>query len=52
MSWTYNQEDVQQMAPPHSFIFAEDFKSPVDLVKYINYLNKNETAYLGKLVIK
>ena len=37
-----------QMAPPHSFIFAEDFKTPDDLVKYIKYLNKNDTAYLGK----
>ena len=47
-----NKENVEQMAPPHSFIFAEDFKNPADLVKYINYLNKNDTAYLGKLFNK
>ena len=34
------------MAPPNSFIHAEDFKSPEELVKYLDYLDGNDTAYL------
>ena len=34
------------MAPEHSFIHAEDFASPADLVEYLDYLDNNDTAYL------
>mmetsp|Transcript_14662 Transcript_14662/g.20431 ORF Transcript_14662/g.20431 Transcript_14662/m.20431 type:complete len:550 (-) Transcript_14662:27-1676(-) len=29
----------------HSVVFADDFKSPEELAKYILYLDKNDTAY-------
>ena len=38
------KSDYEAIAPPHSFIFAEDF-SPRTLVEYLNYLDKNESAY-------
>lgn len=38
--------DVIDVAPPHSYIHAEDFESPGELVDYLNYLNFNDTAYL------
>ena len=34
------------MAPKHSFIHAEDFATPSDLVEYLDYLDNNDTAYL------
>ena len=34
------------MAPPNSFIHVEDFGSPAELVNYLEYLNRNDTAYL------
>ncbi|XP_039261648.2 4-galactosyl-N-acetylglucosaminide 3-alpha-L-fucosyltransferase FUT6-like isoform X1 [Styela clava] len=40
-----HKEDIKSVAPPHSYIHAEDFKSPKDLVNYLNYLDKNDTAY-------
>ena len=39
------RKDYEAVAPPGSFIFAEDFKSPWELVAYLNYLDKNDTAY-------
>lgn len=39
-------EDVKAVAPPNSYIHVEDFKSPAELVKYMDYLDKNDTAYL------
>jgi len=33
------------MAPPNSFIHVEDFASPKDLVDYLEYLSRNDTAY-------
>ena len=38
------KSDYEAIAPPHSFTFAEDF-SPRTLVEYLNYLDKNESAY-------
>jgi len=35
----------EAVAPRNSFIHAEDFRSLSDLVKYLNYLDKNESAY-------
>ena len=37
-------EDVEKVAPPNSFIHAENFKSEKELVNYINYLDKNDTG--------
>ena len=34
------------MAPPNSYIYAEDFDSPKALVKYLEYLDRNDTAYM------
>lgn len=39
------REDYEAIAPPHSFIHVEDFKTTGDLVEYLNYLDRNETAY-------
>lgn len=38
--------DVKAMAPPNSYIHAEDFNSPAELAVYLDYLSKNDTAYL------
>ena len=52
--------DMKALAPPKSYIHVEDFTNPHgkgtsgktqddalrDLVKYLNYLNKNNTAYM------
>ena len=35
-----------EIAPENSFIHVEDFTSPNDLVDYLDYLDRNETAYL------
>jgi len=40
-----HKDDVQRMAPPNSFIHVEDFASPKDLVDYLEYLSRNDTAY-------
>lgn len=39
------KEDYDAVAPPHSYIFAEDFASNAQLVDYLKYLDKNDTAY-------
>jgi len=39
------KEDYVAVAPPHSFIHVEDFNTTKELVKYLNYLDKNQTAY-------
>ena len=39
-------KDVEAVAPPNSYIHAEDFNSPEELVGYIDYLDRNNTAYL------
>ena len=43
--WGPDKEDVLKVAPSKSFIHYSDFSSPTDLVKYLNYLSNNETAY-------
>ncbi|XP_078490023.1 4-galactosyl-N-acetylglucosaminide 3-alpha-L-fucosyltransferase 9-like [Ciona intestinalis] len=44
--WGPKKSDVEVIAPPHSFIHVEDFKSAADLANYISYLDKNNTAYM------
>jgi len=39
-------DDVREMAPVKSYIHVEDFKSPAELVQYLDYLDNNDTAYL------
>ena len=40
------QEQFNKVAPEKSFINAYKYESPEALGEYLNYLNKNETAYL------
>lgn len=44
--WGAKREDYEGMAPPGSFVYVEDYGSIPELVKYLNYLDKNDTAYL------
>ncbi|CAK8674775.1 unnamed protein product [Clavelina lepadiformis] len=39
------KSDYQKVIPTDSFIYAPDFKSPAELVKYLHYLDKNDSAY-------
>ena len=43
--WGPSKEDLVRLAPTNSFIHVEDFDSPSALAKYIDYLNRNDTAY-------
>uniref|UniRef100_H2ZQX0 Fucosyltransferase n=1 Tax=Ciona savignyi TaxID=51511 RepID=H2ZQX0_CIOSA len=43
--WGPKKSDVEQLAPPGSFIHADDFESPAKLAAYLLYLDKNDTAY-------
>lgn len=47
--WGATKQDYEAVAPPGSFIFAEDFPSMKDLTDYLNYLDGNDTAYLEYL---
>ena len=38
--------DYSKLAPPHSYINTNDFKSPKDLAEYIHHLNNNDSEYL------
>ncbi|KAK4475153.1 hypothetical protein MN116_002237 [Schistosoma mekongi] len=38
-------EEYERIAPPYSFIHVDQFKSPYELAQYLNYLDKNDTAY-------
>ncbi|KAJ8024470.1 Alpha-(1,3)-fucosyltransferase 4 [Holothuria leucospilota] len=39
------RESYERLAPPHSFIYADDFVSIQDLAQYIFKLHKNDTLY-------
>lgn len=39
------KSDYNAAAPPGSFIFLEDFNTLRDLVTYLQYLDRNDTAY-------
>ena len=39
------QQDYQDAAPPHSFIHVDDFRSPRELAKYLDYLDNNDEKY-------
>ena len=38
--------DVAAIAPPNSYIHAELFETPEELVGYVDFLDSNNTAYL------
>ncbi|KAL7642686.1 UNVERIFIED_CONTAM: hypothetical protein RMT77_007251 [Armadillidium vulgare] len=38
--------DYASIAPPHSYINVEDFKTPKELANHLIYLDKNDTAYM------
>jgi len=37
---------VEAVAPPNSYIHAEKFETPEELVGYLDYLDSNDTAYM------
>uniref|UniRef100_A0A5K3FZL1 Fucosyltransferase n=3 Tax=Mesocestoides corti TaxID=53468 RepID=A0A5K3FZL1_MESCO len=39
------KEDYDDALPPHSYINVDDFKSIRELVRYLLYLDRNDTAY-------
>lgn len=39
-------QNYEKLVPPGSFIHADQFKSIHDLKKYLEYLDRNDTAYL------
>lgn len=43
--WGPAKEDVEALLPEGSFILAENFKTVFDLVKYLNFLDKNPKKY-------
>ena len=43
--WGPTKEDILSVAPLDSFIFAEDYESPEQLVKYIKYLDEHDGEY-------
>jgi len=40
-----HRDDVSAVLPPKSYIHVEDFESAEELVHFLNYLDKNVTAY-------
>lgn len=38
-------EDYEEVAPPHSYIHVENFKSAKDLAEYMKMLDKNDELY-------
>ncbi|VDN33673.1 unnamed protein product [Gongylonema pulchrum] len=42
----FNRSIYDVSLPPGSFIAADDFESPRQLAKYLNYLERNNTVYL------
>ncbi|VDM00048.1 unnamed protein product [Schistocephalus solidus] len=39
------RESYCAIAPPNSFIHVDDFSSPAELAGYLNWLDRNDTAY-------
>ena len=39
------KSDYKAVLPSGSYIFVEDFKTSTELVNYLNYLDKNDSAY-------
>lgn len=47
--WGAKKEDYLAVAPPGSFIYADDFSSMEELAFYLKYLDSNDTAYMQYL---
>merc|ERR1719322_962613 len=43
--WGAPKESYEEVIPPHSAIFLDDYPNLKDLAAYLDYLDKNETAY-------
>ena len=43
--WGPSREDMEELAPKGSYVFAEDFASEKELVDHVMYLDGNDTAY-------
>nr|XP_039250741.1 4-galactosyl-N-acetylglucosaminide 3-alpha-L-fucosyltransferase FUT6-like [Styela clava] len=43
--WGSSKADVVRVAPPGSYVHVEDFNSPKEVAEYLDYLDKNDTAY-------
>uniref|UniRef100_A0A1I8JIF9 Fucosyltransferase n=1 Tax=Macrostomum lignano TaxID=282301 RepID=A0A1I8JIF9_9PLAT len=41
----YSKEELEAVAPPHSFIYAGDFKSPAELAEHLKSLAANSEKY-------
>ncbi|XP_041476736.1 uncharacterized protein LOC121424914 [Lytechinus variegatus] len=41
-----SKKDYERLAPPHSFIHFDDFKTVQEFVDYINLLDRNDELYL------
>ena len=39
------KEDYEKVAPPHSFIHVDDFRSPRHLAEYLHLLDKDDVLY-------
>ncbi|OTF80387.1 hypothetical protein BLA29_013929, partial [Euroglyphus maynei] len=37
--------DYRRQSPPNSFIHVDNFQSPLQLAKYLHYLDKNDDEY-------
>lgn len=44
--WGAEKQDYEAIAPRDSFIFAEDFSSPEELIQHLEFLDKNDDAYM------
>ena len=44
-----NERDYEQIAPMHSFIHVNQYRTPEELAKYLHYLIKNPEKYLQYL---
>ena len=44
--WGETKKAYERLLPPKSFIHYEDYSTPQDLIGYIKYLDKNNTAYM------
>ena len=43
--WGGLKKDYVRIAPSNSFIYYEDFNNTQELIDYLNYLDKNDSAY-------
>ena len=39
------REDYERIAPPHSFIYVEDYENAESLARYLKYVGENQNEY-------